>query len=108
MSSDNTSGNHAPLIPMSEIFTSRTTANADAATTATRDQTRKGTYIYTLDLIESEINNLTSIQTSNNEEIKKRLTDIQKYRENNLVVVGALGGMKKMREKLQTHTDSSR
>lgn len=108
MSSDNTSGNHPPLIPMSEIFTSRTAADTDAAITATRGQTREGTSSYTLDLIESEITNLTSIQTNNNEEIKKRLTDIQKYRENNLVVVGALGGMKKMKEKLHAHTNLSR
>lgn len=110
MSSDNTAGNHPPppLIPMSEFFTSRTTDDTDAAITATKDQTKKGTPNYTLDMIESEITNLTSIQTNNNEEIKKRLTDIQKYRENNLVVVGALGGMKKIKEKLQAHTDLSR
>ena len=104
--------NHAPLIPMSEMFASNTTTAATAASTATaataatassteqQQALRKGSRAYSLELIDNEIENLSSIQSKNNEEIKKRLTDIQSLRENNLVVVGALGGLKKLKEKL--------
>lgn len=106
--------NHAPLIPMSEMFTSNAATNtttaatagpadAAAATSNTEQQQqglRKGSRAYSLELIDNEIENLSSIQSKNNEEIKKRLTDIQSLRENNLVVAGALGGLKKLKEKL--------
>lgn len=97
--------NHAPLIPMSEMFATSTAASEvpkDTRQPVEQQQppSKKGSLSYSLELIDLELTNLTNIQSTNNEEIKKRLTDIQSLRENNLVVVGAIGGLKKIREKL--------
>ena len=100
--------NHAPLIPMSEMFTTSTASEVPNDTRQPVEQqqqqqqqpSKKGSLSYSLELIDLELANLTNIQSNNNEEIKKRLTDIQSLRENNLVVVGAIGGLKKIREKL--------
>lgn len=95
---------HTPLIPMSEMFTTSTTSETHKDIRQPVDQhqqnPKKGSLAYSTEVIDSEIANLTSIQSNNNEEIKKRLADIQSLRENNLVVVGALGGLKKIKEKL--------
>ena len=96
--------NHAPLIPMSEMFGAVAENSRDK--TQLTDQShqqqlpKKGSTSYSQDVIDREIANLDAIQSKNNEEIKKRLTEIQSLRENNLVVVGALGGLKKIREQL--------
>lgn len=96
--------NHAPLIPMSEMFTTSSASEVRKDTRQPVEQqqlpSKKGSLSYSLELIDLELANLTNIQSTNNEEIKKRLTDIQSLRENNLVVVGAIGGLKKIREKL--------
>lgn len=98
---------HSPLIPMSEMFTDSAANNKDnnnniggADEQARKNPATKGSLSYALEQIESEIAGLTDIQSNNNEEVKKRLTEIQSLRENNLVVVGAIGGLKKLREKL--------
>lgn len=93
---DNSVANHAPLIPMSEMFLSGTDKNARKP----MEQDKKESLSYALELIDAELASLNTIQCTNNEEIKKRLTDIQSLRENNLVVVGAIGGLKKIKEKL--------
>lgn len=95
---------HTPLIPMSEMFATSTASEVNKDTHQPVDQqqqrSKKGSLSYSMEVIDLEIANLTSIQSNNNEEIKKRLTDIQSLRENNLVVVGAIGGLKKIKEKL--------
>lgn len=93
--------NHAPLIPMSEMFMSNTTECQDARQPADKQQSSKRTSSsYSFDIIDNELESLAKIQDSNNEEIKKRLAEIQRLRENNLLVVGAVGGLKKIKEKL--------
>jgi len=93
-----------PLIPMSDIFSPPSTSqyNKDSRkqidSPAAQSQPANPSV---LDLMDKEIANLQKIQADNNEEIKKRLTDIQSLRENNLVVVGALGGLKKLKESLK-------
>lgn len=62
-------------------------------------QLRKPSDRAVFDSIDSEINSLVTIQASNNDEIKKRMTEIQSLRESNLVVVGAIRGLKKIKEK---------
>lgn len=93
-----------PLISMSEMFTTSTTpeAKTDGRQTVHQQQgaSKKGSVAYSHEIIDTEIENLSNIQTNNNEEIKKRLSDIQRFRENNLVVVGAIGGLKKIKDKL--------
>lgn len=93
---------HTPLIPMSEMFGPSTNESSDSRQPIMEQQKslQKASLAYVLEIIESELGSLTKIQASNNEEIKKRLTEIQSFRENNLVVVGAIGGLKKMREKI--------
>ncbi|CAM9204977.1 unnamed protein product [Pylaiella littoralis] len=92
MSKDSTT--HAPLIPMSEIFMPGT------GTDESEDHDHAGSNGHALSLIESEISHLTGVQATNNDEIKKRLTEIQALRESNLVVAGALGGLRKIKDKL--------
>ncbi|CAM9098590.1 unnamed protein product [Sphacelaria rigidula] len=92
-----------PLIPMSEMFMSNTTGgehSKDVRQQFEQQTPKKGSMTYTQEVIDSEIASLRKIQSTNNDEIKKRLMDIQSLRENNLVVVGALGGLKKMKESL--------
>jgi hypothetical protein len=91
-----------PLIPMSEMFMSNTGGehNKDIRQQIEPQTPKKGSMAYAQEVIDSEIASLQKIQSTNNDEIKKRLTDIQSLRENNLVVVGALGGLKKMKESL--------
>lgn len=96
---NDSASNHAPLIPMSEMFMSSTPESKDARQSADK-QSSKTSPSYVLDLIDNELESLVKIQNSNNEEIKKSLTDIQRLRENNLLVVGALGGLKKIKDKL--------
>ena len=92
---------HTPLIPMSEVFGSNTNESNDSRQPVEQQKPlQKASPAYVLEIIESELDSLTKIQTFNNEEIKKRLTEIQSFRENNLVVVGAIGGLKKMRQKI--------
>ncbi|CAM9555172.1 unnamed protein product [Ectocarpus sp. 8 AP-2014] len=96
---------HTPLIPMSEMFGSNTNENGDSHSRQPMEQqqqksSQRASLTYVLEIIESELGSLAKIQTSNNEEIKKRLTEIQSYRESNLVVVGAISGLKKIREKI--------
>ena len=92
---------HTPLIPMSEMFGSSTNESNDSRQPMEQQKSlQKASLAYVEEIIESELCSLTKIQTSNNEEIKKRLTEIQSFRENNLVVVGAIGGLKKIKEKL--------
>ena len=93
---------HTPLIPMSEMFATSTDVNKDIHQPVNQQQqgSKKGSRSHSMEVIDLEIANLTEIQSNNNEEIKKRLTDIQSLRENNLVVVGAIGGLKKIKEKL--------
>jgi len=92
---------HTPLIPMSEMFGSSTNESNDSRQPMEQQKSlQKASLAYVEEIIESELCSLTKIQTSNNEEIKKRLTEIQSFRENNLVVVGAIGGLKKIREKI--------
>lgn len=104
MSNDGVSKQN-PLIPMSDIFSPSSTSQYNKDTRkqfespVARSQPATPSVI---DLMDKEIANLQKIQTDNNEEIKKRLTDIQSLRENNLVVVGALGGLKKLKESLKT------
>ena len=83
-----------PLIPMSEMFSSSTTESKDVRQKSGQPPSS------TKDLIDIELETLTTVQTSNNEEIKKRLTDIQSLRENNLVVIGAIGVLKKLKKNL--------
>lgn len=102
----NSVSHQAPLIPMSEMFTPTTTADSSKDSHLPTghqqhvQQPQKGSLSYSLELIDNEITSLDAIQSKNNEEIKKRLADIQSLRENNLVVVGAIGGLKKIKEKL--------
>lgn len=92
---------HTPLIPMSEMFGPSTNDSGDSRQPMEQQKSlQKASLAYVLEIIQSELDSLTKIQTSNNEEIKKRLTEIQGFRENNLVVVGAIGGLKKIREKI--------
>lgn len=100
---------HGPLIPMSEMFMQSTSgagatveSNKDRRDVADQHQTssKKGSLSHALEIIDSELANLGKVQSNNNDEIKKKLTDIQSIRENNLVVVGAIGGLKKMKESL--------
>lgn len=93
-----------PLIPMSEMFMSNTATEnkKDARQHADQQVTKKGSMSYAQEMIDNEIASLQKVQSNNNEEIKKRLTDIQALRENNLLVVGALGGLKKIKENLNT------
>ncbi|CAN0370567.1 unnamed protein product [Ectocarpus sp. 12 AP-2014] len=92
---------HTPLIPMSEMFGSNTNERmASRQPTEQQECLQKASLAYVLEIIEGELDSLSKIQTSNKEEIKKRLTEIQSLRENNLVVVGAIGGLKKIREKI--------
>ena len=104
MSHDGVSKQQNPLIPMSDIFSPPSTSlcNKDIqkqikSPIAQSDPAPSSV----LDMIDREVENLKKIQSDNNEEIKKRLTDIQSLRENNLVVVGALGGLKKLKESLK-------
>ena len=107
---ENKMSSHSPLIPMSEMFMSAAPAeeresaaskgNSGADEQACKNTATKGSLSYALEQIDREIAGLTDIQSNNNEEVKKRLTEIQSLRENNLVVVGAIGGLKKLREKL--------
>lgn len=93
---------HTTLIPVSEMFGS-TNGGGSSDSRQPFDQkqsSNKSSLSYALEIIEIELASLSKIQTSNNEEIKKRLTEIQKFRENNLVVVGAIGGLKKLKEKI--------
>lgn len=104
---------HGPLIPMSEMFMQQSTSGTTTGTAALESRTdcrevaeqnqansKKGSLAHALEIIDSELTNLSSVQSKNNDEIKKRLTDIQSLRENNLVVLGAIGGLKKMKENL--------
>jgi len=92
---------HTPLIPTPEMFGSSTNESNDSRQPMEQQKSlQKASLAYVEEIIESELCSLTKIQTSNNEEIKKRLTEIQSFRENNLVVVGAIGGLKKIREKI--------
>ncbi|CAM9101276.1 unnamed protein product [Ectocarpus sp. 8 AP-2014] len=76
-------------------------ASTDARQPLDQQQfSKKASLSYMPEMIQSELDSLSKIQTSNNEEIKKRLTEIQTFRENNLVVVGAIGGLKKLMEKM--------
>ncbi|CAM9106511.1 unnamed protein product [Ectocarpus sp. 12 AP-2014] len=93
--------NNAPLIPMSEMFLSSTKEGSEPRQPADHQHvSKKASLSYVLQMIESELDNLAKLQTKNNEEIKKRMTGIHGFRENNLVVVGAMGGLKKIRDKL--------
>lgn len=94
------SSNDAPLIPMSQMFMASTPEANESQQPADRQSSKKASPSYTLQIIDSELGNLGKVQTQNNEEIKKRLTEIQTFRESNLVVVGAIGGLKKIKEKL--------
>lgn len=49
-----------------------------------------------LNILTDEISKLSTTQEKNNEEIKKRVADVQSLRENNLVIAGAVSGLKKM------------
>lgn len=91
-----TPSNNAPLIPMSEIFMS----GSDESPRTGKEHDHRGSVSHVLSLIEKEIIHLNNIQSGNNDDIKKKLTEIQTIRESNLVVVGALGGLKRIREKL--------
>ncbi|CAN0247540.1 unnamed protein product [Ectocarpus sp. 6 AP-2014] len=92
---------HTPLIPMSEMFGSNTNETSDSRQPMEQQKSsQRASLTYVLEIIESELGSLAKVQTSNNEEIKKRLTEIQSFRESNLVVVGAISGLKKIREKI--------
>lgn len=92
--------NNTPLIPMSEMFMSSTAENKEIRQPAEQQLSKRASPSYAPELIDKELESLVKIQDSNNEEIKKRLTDIQRLRENNLLVVGAISGLKKIKEKL--------
>ncbi|CAM9094074.1 unnamed protein product [Ectocarpus sp. 12 AP-2014] len=104
------SQSHGPLIPMSEMFmqsphgsaTGTGAHNTDRREVAEQGQnlSKKGPLAHALETIDSELTSLGKVQSSNNDEIKKRMTEIQSLRENNLVVVGAIGGLKKMKDSL--------
>lgn len=89
--------NNATLIPMSEMFMSGTAESKEKRQPVEQQLSKRES---TPELIDKELESLVKIQDSNNEEIKKRLTDIQRLRENNLLVVGAISGLKKIKEKL--------
>ncbi|CAN0448788.1 unnamed protein product [Ectocarpus sp. 12 AP-2014] len=92
---------HTPLIPMSEMFGSNTKESIASRQPMEQQKcSQKASLAYVLEIIDGELDSLSKMQTSNKEEIKKRLTEIQSFRENNLVVVGAIGGLKKIREKI--------
>lgn len=48
-------------------------------------------------IIDSEIKTLIGTQEKTTEEIKKKLTEIQTLKEHNLVISGAISGLKKVR-----------
>ena len=85
------------LTPVSEMFASATAAETQKVAEMS---SKKGTLSYAQEMIGLEIDKLQHIQSENNEEIKKRLKDIQGLRENNLVVAGAIGGLKNVKEKI--------
>lgn len=91
---------HTPLIPMSEILMSGTNESSGPRQPPEQQSSKTTSSSHVLEIIESDLKSLSNIKNSNNEEIKKKLTEIQSLRENNLVVVGAIGGLQKIKEKV--------
>ncbi len=87
-----------PLLPVPDLLLRDASSDDDAGAKSRPDasdvseaEKRRATSV-----IRAEMEHLTRTQERNNDEIKKRASDLQALRENNLVVAGAVSGLKKV------------
>ena len=92
-----------PLLPITDLLTSdvstsvsEITKKVDFAVTSELKKVQDTEHEKIQKVLKDEITRLTETQTKNNDEIKKRVTELQSIRENNLVVAGAVSGLKKV------------
>lgn len=92
-----------PLLPISDLISSDISNTASDISTkvdlAVADglQKAKGKENDRVtSIIRGELEQLTQTQAKNNEEIKKKASELQSLRENNLVVAGAVSGLRKV------------
>lgn len=97
-----------PLLPISDLLTDDVSGTAssisDKVDRVVMDGMKKikvdeGSRI--VDIINKEIETLTKSQEKNNEEHNKRVKEIQTIREHNLVISGAVSGLKKVLESFE-------
>lgn len=98
-----------PLLPITDLLTSgvstsvsEITKKVDSAVTSELKKVQDTEHEKIQKVLKDEITRLTETQTKNNDEIKKRVTELQSIRENNLVVAGAVSGLKKVLGDLST------
>ena len=92
-----------PLLPIADLLSDEisTTASSisekvDRVVTEGMEKIKGGEGARIVDIINGEIVRLTKSQEKNNEEHNKRVKEIQTIREQNLVISGAVSGLKKI------------
>ena len=93
----------SPLLPISELCSSSVQDNlvADKLNKMMSDEvarvhkTEKDSVIQKID---DELKRLNETQEKTTSEIKKRVTEVQSLKDNNLVIAGAAAALKKIRE----------
>ena len=97
-----------PLLPISDLLSDEmsptTSSISEKVDRVVSDGMKKikgdeGSRI--VDIINAEIETLTKSQDKNNEEHNKRVKEIQTIREHNLVISGAVSGLKKVLESIE-------
>jgi len=83
------------LLPISELMN-----QSDSNTPAPMVPTNSPEVDRIHRIIDSEMKRLIGTHEKNKEEITKRLTEIQTLKENNLVMLGAISAIKKLRSEL--------
>ncbi len=97
----------SPLLPITDLLSSDVTKTAsfvsdkvDLLVSDGMNKVKTEESSRILKIITDEIGKLSTTQDKNNEEIKKRMSDLQALRENNLVIAGAVSGLKKMAQEI--------
>lgn len=97
-----------PLLPITDLLgqdisstASSISSNLDRAVTDGLQKAKSTENERVTTIINEEITQLAQKQENNNEEIRKRVADLQSLREKNLVVAGAVSGLRKILESIE-------
>lgn len=97
-----------PLLPISDLLSEDVSSTAstisnkvDLAVTDGLQKMKETENEKVVSIIKKEMSHLVQLQEKNNEDIKKKAAELQGIRENNLVVSGAVSGLKKVLKEIE-------